>query len=96
MTNKDLIANLSQRLNWTQSRTSDLLDVTVSIMNEKLSEDAQLSLLNFGVFETRKKSERISVNPITKQRYLVPPKIVATFKPSTGLKEQFKNREDEQ
>lgn len=95
MTNKDLIAELSQRISWTQSRTSDVLDATVSITNEKLSEDTQISLLNFGVFETRKKSERISVNPLTKQRYLVPPKIVATFKPSSGLKEQFKNREDE-
>lgn len=95
MTNKDLIAELSQRIGWTQSRTSDVLDATVSIINERLSDDTQLSLLNFGVFETRKKSERISVNPLTKQRYLVPPKIVATFKPSSGLKEQFKNREDQ-
>ena len=95
MTHKDLISQLSQRVQWTQSKTSDVLDVSVALMNEKLSEETQISIQNFGVFETRKKSERISVNPQTQQRYLVPPKIVAVFKPASGMKGQFKNEEDE-
>ena len=95
MTHKDLISQLSQRSQWTQSKTSDVLDVAVALMNEKLSEETQISIQNFGVFETRKKSERISVNPQTQQRYLVPPKIVAVFKPASGMKGQFKNEEDE-
>ena len=95
MTHKDLISQLSQRSQWTQSKTSDVLDVAVALMNEKLSEETQISIQNFGVFETRKKSERVSVNPQTQQRYLVPPKIVAVFKPASGMKGQFKNEEDE-
>ena len=91
MTHKDFIATLSQRLNQSQTKTSELLDVAVALMNEKLAEGAQLSVQHFGVFETRKKSERISVNPLTQERFLVPPKIVATFKPAVGLKERFKN-----
>ena len=38
----------------------------------------------------KKKAERISVNPTTKQRMLVPPKLVLTYKPSTLLKDKFK------
>lgn len=91
MTHKDFIAILSQRLNQSQTKTSELLDDAVALMNEKLAEGTQLSVHNFGVFETRKKSERISVNPLTQERFLVPPKIVATFKPAAGLKERFKN-----
>lgn len=94
MTHKDFIAQLSQRLQWTQARTSDVLDATVVLMNEKLSDETQISIQNFGVFETRKKSERISVNPQTQQRYLVPPKIVAVFKPASGIKDQFRNEEE--
>lgn len=92
MTHKELIAELAQRLNWTQSKVSDTLDVVVDTINKKLSENAQISVPDFGVFETRRKSERISVNPQTLERYLVPPKIVAVYKPNSTIKEQFKNR----
>ena len=91
MTHKDLIVELAQRLNWTQSKVSDTLDVTVALMNEKLSENDQISVSDFGTFETRTKSERVSVNPQTQERYLVPPKIVAVFKPASTIKDQFKN-----
>ena len=91
MTHKDLIAEPAQRLNWTQSKVSETLDATVSLMNEKLSEDVQIHVPDFGTFETRTKSERISVNPQTQERYLVPPKIVAVFKPASTIKDQFKN-----
>ena len=33
--------------------------------------------------------ERIVVNPNTKQRMLVPPKLVMSFKPSNLLKDKF-------
>ena len=65
------------------------------VNDEKLSENTQIFIPHFGVFETRKRSERISVNPQTQQRYLVPPSIVATFKPASGIKEQLKTMEED-
>ena len=44
----------------------------------------------FGTFEVKKKLERISINPATQQRMLIPPKLVLTYKPSVTLKEKFK------
>jgi len=38
----------------------------------------------------KKKMERVVVNPATKQRKLIPPKLVLAFKPSTVLKEKMK------
>lgn len=95
MTHKELISEMAQRLDFTQSKVSDLLDATVNVLNEKLSGNAQVSIQNFGVFETRKRSERISVNPQTQQRYLVPPSVVAIFKPASGIKEQLKTMEED-
>lgn len=95
MTHKELISEMAQRLNWTQTKVSETMEAAVRVINEKLAEDAQISIHNFGVFETKKKSERISVNPQSGQRYLVPPSIVATFKPSTTIKEQLKNLNDD-
>ncbi len=90
MTNKELVAELSEQLGWTQVRVSEVLAQTVEQLNSKLAENATISIPNFGVLQTRKKAERISVNPQTQQRFLVPPKISVTFKPSSVLKEKFK------
>ena len=48
---------------------------------------------SFGIFEVKKKLERVLVNPTTKQRMLVPPKMVVNFKPNTSLRSKIKNEE---
>ncbi len=90
MTHKELIAQLAERLGWTQVKVSEALSETVEQINTQLAENATITIPNFGVFQTRKKAERISVNPQTQKRFLVPPKISVTFKPSTFLKEKYK------
>lgn len=90
MTNKELIAQLSERLGWTQIRVSEILSQTVDQMSAHLIDNSIITIQNFGVFQTRKKAERISVNPQTQQRFLVPPKITVHFKPSSILKEKYK------
>ena len=49
-----------------------------------------IAIQGFGTFEVKKKLERISINPATQQRMLIPPKLVLTYKPSVTLKEKFK------
>ena len=43
--------------------------------------------------DTVEKLERVLVNPTTKQRMLVPPKMVVNFKPNTSLRSKIKNEE---
>lgn len=59
-------------------------------MTEQLEDGNVIAIQGFGTFEVKKKVERISVSPTTKQRMLVPPKLVLTYKPSMLLKEKFK------
>ena len=47
-----------------------------------------LAVQGFGIFDVKKKLERVVVNPATKKRMLVPPKLVLNFKPSNVLKEK--------
>ena len=61
-----------------------------SIISTKLSEGDTVYLDGFGQFETKKKGERISVNPANGLRYLVPPKLVAVFKSAGALKTKLK------
>ena len=62
----------------------------LSDMARQLEEGNIVSIQGFGTFEVKKKAERISVHPTKKQRMLVPPKLVLTYKPSTLLKDKFK------
>ncbi|GAK38190.1 integration host factor alpha subunit [Bacteroides graminisolvens DSM 19988 = JCM 15093] len=70
--------------------TSELVSFLINEMSEQLQNNNQISLQGFGSFEVKKKTERISVNPTNKQRMLVPPKLVLTYRPSNLLKDKFK------
>lgn len=62
----------------------------LSDMTRELQEGNVVTIQGFGTFEVKKKAERITVNPTTKQRMLVPPKLVLAYRPSGQLKEKFK------
>ena len=88
---KEFIEELSRRLDKTEKDTASLVSSFTECLSQTLQEDKIVNLQGFGSFEVKKKMERISVNPVTKQRFLVPPKLALAFKPSAVLKEKFKN-----
>ena len=90
MNNKEFISELSQRLNYSNKETTRLVSSLLSVMTQELQDGNTIAIQGFGSFEVKKKLERISVNPVTQQRLLIPPKLVLTFKPSISLKEKFK------
>jgi DNA-binding protein HU-beta len=59
-------------------------------MTQELQDGNSVLIPDFGTFDVRKKMERISVNPTTKQRVLIPPKLALIFKPTSSLKEKIK------
>lgn len=90
MNNKEFISELSRRFVYTNKDTTQLVSSVISIMTQKLQDGNTVAIQGFGTFEVRKKLERISINPATQQRMLIPPKLVLTYKPSAILKEKFK------
>lgn len=90
MNNKEFTSELSKRLGYTLRDTSELMSSLLSVMTQQLEDGNAIAIQGFGTFEVKKKAERISVSPTSKQRMLVPPKLVLTYKPSVALKEKFK------
>ena len=90
MNNKELTGELARRLGYTNKDAAQLVASMVAIMGEELREGKTLTFQGFGTFEVKKKLERIVVNPATRQRLLVPPKLVLSYKPDNSLKEKFK------
>lgn len=88
MNNKEFISELSR--GYTNKDTSQLVSSVIGVMTQELQDGNNIVIQGFGTFEVKKKLERISINPATQQRMLIPPKLVLTYKPSVTLKEKFK------
>lgn len=91
MNNKEFIIDLAGRTGKTQKEVISLLNATVSAIIGELMEENSVAISGFGSFEVKKKLEKVLVSPITKQRMLVPPKIVVSFRPNTSLKTKIKS-----
>ena len=90
MNNKEFTSELAERLGYTNKDTSELMNSLLSSMTQELEEGNVIAIQGFGSFEVKKKAERISINPASKQRMLVPPKLVLSYRPSNTLKDKFK------
>lgn len=89
MNNKDFISELSKQVDLSAGVATKLINDTLKILEDHFQQEDVVSISSFGNFEVKKKMERISVNPTTGKRYLIPPKLVLGFKQSHILKEKF-------
>ena len=90
MNNKEVIAELAERTGYSPRDTQKLASNLIDAMGDAFQEDNSILVPNFGVFETKKKMERVMVSPSTGQRMLVPPKLVLSFKPNQTWKDKLK------
>ena len=90
MNNKEFVAELAQLTGYTPKDTQKLVNNIINAMGDAFQEGDAVLVPNFGVFETKKKMERVMVNPSTGQRMLVPPKLVLNFKPNQSWKDMLK------
>lgn len=90
---KEFVETLRQRLDGTESVDVEaMINSFCHIVTERCAQMDIISIQGLGVFESRKKMERISVNPATGKRMLIPPKIVMVFKPNGTIRNKLKER----
>ena len=89
MNNKDFIAELAKQTDHSAATTTKLVGDMLKVLEEHFQQGDAVNISSFGTFEVKKKLERISVNPTTGKRYLIPPKLVLAFKQSNVLKDKF-------
>lgn len=89
MNNKEFTSELSARLGYSSKDVAELMASLLTEMTRQWEEGNAVAIEGFGTFSVKKKAERISVNPVSKQRMLVPPKLTLAFKPSSQMKEKF-------
>lgn len=91
MNNKEYIIELARQSGFSQEETQKLVHHVVDAMIMQFEKGEPVSIPGFGTFEVKKRMERVVVNPATKKRQLVPPKLVLNFRPVASVKEKLKN-----
>lgn len=91
MNNKELQTALAAKLEMSTSEVDLFLQSTVDAMVDQLKANKTINIQGFGSFEVRKKEERVTVNPLTKVRSMVPAKLSLAFKTSTVYKDKIKD-----
>lgn len=92
MNNKEFISALSAKTGYNSKETGQMARDVINALTSELTEENAVGITGFGTFEVKKKLERVLVNPATKQRMLVPPKMVVSFKPNTGMKDKVNGK----
>ena len=90
MNHAELLATLSQRLQLSKTEVGKRLDETTAIITEELVKNNVVSIMNFGTMEVKKRLERISIQPNTGKKLLVPPKLVVKYKASVSFNKKLK------
>ena len=90
MNNKDFISRLAQRTGYSQVPTQRMATNVIDAMSDAFQDGDSIAIDGFGLFEVKKKMERVMVSPTTQQRMLVPPKLVLSFRPGAALKDRVK------
>lgn len=91
MNNKEYITELAQKSGFSQEETQKLVHHVVDAMITQFDNDEAVVIPSFGTFEVKKRMERVVINPVSKKRQLVPPKLVLNFRPVPSVKERLKN-----
>lgn len=90
MDTKTLIEKASASSGLEMAQGRKIVDAFTSLLAERGAEMDSVAVPGFGVFEARRRLERVNVHPATGKRMLLPPKIVMSFKPSAILKSKLK------
>ncbi len=90
MEHKQFFTTLQERLGKDKKEVDNLYSGLLQVIKERSLTMDSVSIQGFGVFEPRKKLERVQLNPATGKRMLIPPRIVLTFKPGAVLKNRIK------
>lgn len=90
MDTKTLIEKAAAKSTLDAVQGREVVEAFGALLAEKGAELDSVAVPGFGVFEPKKRLERVNVHPSTGKRMLLPPKIIMAFKPSALLKQKLK------
>ena len=90
-TRKNFSNKLYQNLGFSKNYSSTIIDNFFETLIQELVKSHKIKISSFGTFKVINKRERIGRNPKTKEKAIIAPRKVVTFKPSLFVKEKLNN-----
>jgi integration host factor subunit alpha len=89
LTRKELTETLAERLGFSQSSCSQIVDSFLDNMKQTMVDGQSIKLVHFGTFTVRNKSPRRGRNPRTGDTITIKKRQAISFRPSKKLREQI-------
>lgn len=87
MNKAELIARIAEKLALPKAQVESVFNETFNAISTILSEQNKINIPGFGGFSAKKRGARKGRNPSTGTEIIIPEKIVASFQPSSTLKQ---------
>ena len=86
MNKNELIKGISKESKLSQKEAREALTALAKIIKESLKKGDNVKISGFGKFEVKNRKERVTTNPQTRQRLVIPATKVTSFKAGKELK----------
>ena len=90
MTKKEMARAIAEEFDITVVVASKIVQQVFDQIVQTLETKKRIELRDFGVFEVRKKCQRIGRNPRTGDEVAVPERLIAAFKPGKEMEERIR------
>ena len=90
MNKTELIAAMAAKAELSKKDTEKALTAFVECVTEELTCGGKVQVVGFCTFETRERSARKGINPLTKEPIDIAASIAPAFKPGKALKDAMK------
>ena len=87
----DIVNIVAEKAYLSKIDAQNAVDLVFDTLEKALISKQEVSITNFGSFETITKKERLGTDPKTHAHITIPEKCTVSFKPSGILKEKLKN-----
>ncbi|WP_336770247.1 HU family DNA-binding protein [Bacillus bombysepticus] len=88
MTKKDLLIRVCEKTGISKKEAKIVIEATFEAITDIVTEGRKLTVVNFGVFEKKKRNSKKGTNPVTGEHIMIPEKYVANFRPGEMLKKK--------
>ncbi|MGI6562161.1 MAG: HU family DNA-binding protein [Clostridia bacterium] len=89
MNKADLVRAISTKSGLSRKDSEAALNAFVDAVQEALTNNEKIVLVNFGTFEVRARAERMGRNPQTKEPIRIAASKTPVFKPGKGFKDKI-------
>ena len=86
MIKADIVKQVGEHLRIKPKDALVIVDEMITVIKHSVSEQGRLEIRDFGIFQTKRRKQRLGRNPKDKKEYPIPPRRVVTFKMGKELK----------